>query len=238
MSHRPTETPTAKDNTENDANTNRNDGDKEPTTTKDQTTANTQQPVPINGEKGNQGLHDVTIHPPNSNSLDPASLGSGSGDPDHDPHRLSVSSAQHNDQFRRSSRLSFTLHKDQEPTQAQLGNKSHPTPAPVRHPARTFKPFTKESLAAIQARILAEAAQKQAQLEAEKEVKIALRGTTKAQTYLVLQGIVHHEHVVNPDPMLEAGLPLPRALQRQFPSELIATPIEDIDSYYQNKMVR
>lgn len=37
--------------------------------------------------------------------------------------------------------------------------------------------------------------------------------------------------------MLEAGLPLPRGLQREFPSELIATPIEDIDKYYQNKLV-
>lgn len=37
--------------------------------------------------------------------------------------------------------------------------------------------------------------------------------------------------------MLEAGLPLPRALQREFPPELIATPIDDIDKYYQNKMV-
>lgn len=38
--------------------------------------------------------------------------------------------------------------------------------------------------------------------------------------------------------MLEAGLPLPRALQREFPPELIATPIEDIDKYYENKRVR
>lgn len=51
---------------------------------------------------------------------------------------------------------------------------------------------------------------------------------------------VHHarEHEPGqPDPMLEAGLPLPRALQRDFPAELIATPIEDIDKYYKNKMV-
>lgn len=37
--------------------------------------------------------------------------------------------------------------------------------------------------------------------------------------------------------MLEAGLPLPKGLQRVFPSELIATPIEDIDKFYHNKMV-
>lgn len=47
----------------------------------------------------------------------------------------------------------------------------------------------------------------------------------------------HHERELEPDPMLEAGLTLPRALQREFPPELIATPIEDLDKYYENKMV-
>jgi hypothetical protein len=49
--------------------------------------------------------------------------------------------------------------------------------------------------------------------------------------------VPQHHDVIEPDPMLEAGLPLPRALQREFPPELIATPIEDIDKYYENKMV-
>ena len=31
---------------------------------------------------------------------------------------------------------------------------------------------------------------------------------------------------------MEAGLTLPRYLERNFPPELIATPIEDIDQYY------
>ena len=48
---------------------------------------------------------------------------------------------------------------------------------------------------------------------------------------------VHQQDQIEPDPLLEAGLPLPRALQREFPPELIATPIEDIDKYYKNKMV-
>ncbi|XP_054160598.1 sodium channel protein para-like isoform X3 [Oppia nitens] len=81
-----------------------------------------------------------------------------------------------------------------------------------------FRPFTRESLAAIQARIAEENARKIAQLESE--------------TYMA----PHHSETIKPDPMLEAGLPLPRALQREFPPELIATPIEDIDKYYENKM--
>jgi hypothetical protein len=37
--------------------------------------------------------------------------------------------------------------------------------------------------------------------------------------------------------MMEAGLPIPRALERNFPPELIATPIEDIDPYYEDQAV-
>ena len=36
---------------------------------------------------------------------------------------------------------------------------------------------------------------------------------------------------------MEAGLPIPRALERNFPPELIATPIEDIDPYYEDQRV-
>ena len=56
----------------------------------------------------------------------------------------------------------------------------------------------------------------------------------QSETYIA----PHAHDTLKPDPMLEAGLPLPRALQREFPPELIATPIEDIDKYYENKMVR
>ncbi|RWS17360.1 sodium channel protein para-like protein [Dinothrombium tinctorium] len=37
-----------------------------------------------------------------------------------------------------------------------------------------------------------------------------------------------------PDPWLEAGLPLPRYLERHFPEILTATPIEEIDDYYKD----
>ena len=40
-----------------------------------------------------------------------------------------------------------------------------------------------------------------------------------------------------PDPALEYGMPLPIRLAAEFPPELVATPIEDIDSFYQNKKV-
>jgi hypothetical protein len=33
-------------------------------------------------------------------------------------------------------------------------------------------------------------------------------------------------------------MPLPIRLAAEFPDELVATPIEDIDPYYQNKKVR
>jgi hypothetical protein len=36
-----------------------------------------------------------------------------------------------------------------------------------------------------------------------------------------------------PDKTLEQGVLLPRPLEREFPSELIGVPIEDIDSYYE-----
>ena len=39
------------------------------------------------------------------------------------------------------------------------------------------------------------------------------------------------------DPLLEGGMPLPIRLAAEFPDELVATPIEDIDPYYSNKKV-
>ena len=40
------------------------------------------------------------------------------------------------------------------------------------------------------------------------------------------------------DPQLEGGMPLPIRLAAEFPPELTAIPLEDIDPYYQNKKVR
>ena len=37
------------------------------------------------------------------------------------------------------------------------------------------------------------------------------------------------------DPQLEGGMPLPIRLAAEFPPELTAIPLEDIDPYYQNK---
>ncbi|KAH9506937.1 hypothetical protein DERF_011641 [Dermatophagoides farinae] len=84
-----------------------------------------------------------------------------------------------------------------------------------------FRPFTRESLAAIKERIAEEKLRK-----AQKE----------GDTTTIYTHHAHNQEICEPDPMLEAGLPLPRGLQRVFPPELIATPIEDIDRYYQNNM--
>ena len=35
-----------------------------------------------------------------------------------------------------------------------------------------------------------------------------------------------------PDPVLEGGMPVPIRLAAEFPEELTATPLEDIDPYY------
>ena len=40
-----------------------------------------------------------------------------------------------------------------------------------------------------------------------------------------------------PDPALEGGMPVPIRMAAEFPPEFTAIPLEDIDSYYQNKKV-
>jgi len=40
-----------------------------------------------------------------------------------------------------------------------------------------------------------------------------------------------------PDPMFEQGAPIPVRLHNEFPPELSSTPLEDIDSFYQNQRV-
>lgn len=102
-----------------------------------------------------------------------------------------------------------------------------------------FRPFTRESLHAIQARIAAEKAKKQANEEVSCYNKWVNEFLMNWPEWSELQLDYHasHHESLEPDTMLEAGLSLPRALQRNFPNELIATPIEDIDKYYHNKMV-
>nr|WQE97497.1 voltage-gated sodium channel [Varroa destructor] len=90
-------------------------------------------------------------------------------------------------------------------------------------PQSIFRPFTRESLATQLAR-LAEEAAKKAQLEKMREEGIE----PEPQFY-------HHKEAPDPDPGLEAGGPLPKRIVNDFPPELIATPVEEIDKYYENK---
>lgn len=88
-----------------------------------------------------------------------------------------------------------------------------------------FRPFTKESLAAIEARIAEENARKEhAQKAGDKTDD---NDKSDAEGY--------HQETLSSDPNLEAGMPLPKLLLNELPVELVATPIEDIDSYYENK---
>lgn len=77
-----------------------------------------------------------------------------------------------------------------------------------------FRPFTRESLAAIEAR-----------MAEKKAVGVKKRGE---------EGYVYHQQR-EPNKDLEAGQQLPRPLERNFPPELIATPIEDLDPFYEDE---
>ncbi|XP_043470788.1 sodium channel protein para isoform X7 [Leptopilina heterotoma] len=85
-----------------------------------------------------------------------------------------------------------------------------------------FRPFTRESLAAIEQRISEQEA-KQKELEkkrAEGEVRYDDEDEDEGP---------------QPDPMFEQGAPLPVRLHNEFPPELASTPLEDIDSFYFNQ---
>ncbi|XP_077514049.1 sodium voltage-gated channel paralytic isoform X6 [Amblyomma americanum] len=98
-------------------------------------------------------------------------------------------------------------------------------PEEADEPVQLFRPFTRESLAAQEARIAEEAARKA--LAAQRIEEGIPAG---ADDY------VHHSREPrDPDPDLEAGGPLPKRIINDFPPELIATPIEDIDKFYENK---
>nr|XP_054933091.1 sodium channel protein para-like isoform X3 [Dermacentor andersoni] len=97
-------------------------------------------------------------------------------------------------------------------------------PEEPEEPVQLFRPFTRESLAAQEARIAEDAARKALIAQRIEE------GIPAGDDY------VHHsrEHR-DADPDLEAGGPLPKRIINDFPPELIATPIEDIDKFYENK---
>ncbi|XP_066993816.2 sodium channel protein para [Anabrus simplex] len=85
-----------------------------------------------------------------------------------------------------------------------------------------FRPFTRESLAAIEQRIAEEHA-KQKELEkkrAEGEVRYDDEDEDEGP---------------QPDCTLEQGAPIPVRYQGSFPPELASTPLEDIDPFYHNQ---
>ncbi|XP_076763447.1 sodium voltage-gated channel paralytic isoform X31 [Xylocopa sonorina] len=84
-----------------------------------------------------------------------------------------------------------------------------------------FRPFTRESLAAIEARIAEEHA-KQKELEKKREGEVRYDDEDE-------------DEGPQPDSTLEQGVPIPVRLHNEFPPELASTPLEDIDSYYHNQ---
>ncbi|KAI0214315.1 hypothetical protein LSAT2_000594, partial [Lamellibrachia satsuma] len=94
---------------------------------------------------------------------------------------------------------------------------------PQQYPS-LFRLFTKESLTKIERRIAEEAA--------AKEAAKALQEETGEQPHEE-----SNDEQRQPDPALEQGKPLPTKLG-EFPPELFGKPIEDIDEFYDDKMVR
>ncbi|KAL1421885.1 hypothetical protein MTO96_022598 [Rhipicephalus appendiculatus] len=91
--------------------------------------------------------------------------------------------------------------------------------------------------------LVAPAVESDEETRAAQEARIAEDAARKALiAQRIEEGIpagddyVHHsrEHR-DADPDLEAGGPLPKRIINDFPPELIATPIEDIDKFYENK---
>ncbi|XP_047500155.1 sodium channel protein para-like [Penaeus chinensis] len=98
----------------------------------------------------------------------------------------------------------------------------------------SFRPFTRDSLAAIEARVAEENAKKN---ELQKKKEEGEGGGLKF-------GRKKKEAVYNDDdddegpqadPNLEQGMPVPNRLIQQFPEDLVGTPLEDIDPYYHNQ---
>ncbi|XP_063614803.1 sodium channel protein para-like, partial [Penaeus indicus] len=98
----------------------------------------------------------------------------------------------------------------------------------------SFRPFTRDSLAAIEARVAEENAKKN---ELQKKKEEGEGGGLKF-------GRKKKEAVYNDDdddegpqadPNLEQGMPVPNRLIQQFPEDLVGTPLEDIDPFYHNQ---
>ncbi|CAH0724968.1 unnamed protein product, partial [Brenthis ino] len=96
-----------------------------------------------------------------------------------------------------------------------------------------FRPFTRESLAAIEARIAEEHA-KQKELEKKRAEGETDLGRTKKKKE-VRYDDEDEDEGPQPDATLEQGLPLPVRMQGTFPLELASTPLEDIDPFYHNQ---
>ncbi|KAL6432411.1 hypothetical protein ACFW04_006775 [Cataglyphis niger] len=96
-----------------------------------------------------------------------------------------------------------------------------------------FRPFTRESLAAIEARIAEEEARQKElqQRRAEGEGGYGRKKKKKEIRY----DDEDEDEGPQPDPMFEQGGPLPVRLHNDFPPELASTPLEDIDSFYHNQ---
>ncbi|XP_050349813.1 sodium channel protein para isoform X4 [Nymphalis io] len=96
-----------------------------------------------------------------------------------------------------------------------------------------FRPFTRESLAVIEARIAEEHA-KQKELEKKRAEGETDLGRTKKKKE-VRYDDEDEDEGPQPDATLEQGLPLPVRMQGSFPLELASTPLEDIDPFYHNQ---
>ncbi|XP_037081523.1 sodium channel protein para-like isoform X2 [Pollicipes pollicipes] len=85
-----------------------------------------------------------------------------------------------------------------------------------------FQPFTRETLAAIEARIDEENAKKKELQKKKEEGEVVYQDEDE-------------DDGPQPDPTLEAGNNLPMRIKPDFPPELIGVPIEDIDPFYHNQ---
>lgn len=86
-----------------------------------------------------------------------------------------------------------------------------------------FVLFTQESLFNIQQNI--------------KELKDIKKADKQAAEEGEEEELPHHEEEAKPNPKFEAGKKLPRCLLDEFPGEFTGKPIEDLDEYYDSKMV-